>query len=99
MTYRFIVASVAAAALACVAAGAQDSPAWPDTFDARVQALALIQTLNADVLGSRSATTALERWCRDHRLAEQPTIVAVLLRNVTKPATVEQRQHLQVKDG
>jgi chorismate-pyruvate lyase len=96
MTYRFIVASAAAIVLACVATSAQDPPAWPDTFQARVQALALIQTLNADVLGSRSATATLERWCRDHRLADDPTIVAALMRDVKKPATSELRQHLQV---
>lgn len=97
MRYRFIVASVAAV-LACVATGAQDRPAWPDTFEARVQALALMQTLNADVLGSRSATATLERWCRDHKLADNPTIVAALMRNMKKPATSDQRQRLQVKE-
>jgi chorismate-pyruvate lyase len=96
MRYRFIVAS--AAVLACVATGAQDRPSWPDTFEARVQALALMQTLNADVLGSRSATATLERWCRDHKLADNPTIVAALTRSMKKPATSDQRQHLQVKE-
>ena len=98
MRYRFIVASAAASVLACVATGAQDPPAWPDTFQVRVQALALIQTLNADVLGSRSATTALERWCRDHKLADRPAIVAALMRDVKRPATSEQRQRLQVTE-
>ena len=97
MRCRFIVAS-AAAVLACVTTGAQDRPSWPDTFEARVQALALMQTLNADVLGSRSATATLERWCRDHKLADNPMIVAALRRNMHKPATSDQRQRLQVKE-
>jgi hypothetical protein len=40
---------------------AADRPAWPDSFATRVEALALIQTLNAEILASRSATLTLER--------------------------------------
>jgi len=97
MRERFIVVSVIAL-LARITASAQDPSAWPDTFQARVQALALIQTLNADVLGSRSATAALERWCHDHQLADPATIVAALMRDVKKSATSEQREHLQVTE-
>ena len=32
---------------------------WPDTFTSRVEALALLQTLNAEILASRSATLTL----------------------------------------
>jgi chorismate-pyruvate lyase len=81
---------------ACIPAYAQDSPAWPDTYVARLQALALLQTLNVQVLAGRSATLTLEGWCRDHRLADDPTIVAELVKGVAKVATVEQRQRLQV---
>jgi hypothetical protein len=91
-------AVAAAVVLVCALARAQDLPAWPDTFESRVQALALIQTLNAEILGSRSATATLERWCRDHELAENPTIVATLMRNVSRPAAAEQRRHLQVTE-
>ena len=69
---------------------------WPDTYVARLQSLALVQTLNADVLASRSATLTLEAWCRDHQLAEEPTIIADLVRGVAKAPTAEQRQRLQV---
>jgi hypothetical protein len=77
-------------------AHAQDVPPWPDTFLARVQALALIQTLNADILGSRSATSSLETWCRDHRLAADPTIVARAVTGVGRAASGETRQRLEV---
>jgi hypothetical protein len=97
MKHRFAAATVVV--LICALARAQDVPAWPDTFESRVQALALIQTLNAEILGSRSATATLERWCRDHMLAETPAIVAKLMRDVSRPATTEQRQHLQVTEG
>ena len=75
---------------------AQEPPAWPDTFVSRLQALALIQTLNADILGGRSATASLERWCRDHRLADDPRIIAQAVPGANKVPTVEQRRRLRV---
>src|SRR6188474_1515228 len=79
--------------------GAQEAPAWPDTYVARLQALALVQTLNAEVLASRSATATLEAWCRDHRLAEEPSIKAEVMVGVVKAATDETRQRLQVESS
>ncbi len=81
---------------ACASAVAQEFPAWPDTYVARLQALALVETLNAEVLASRSATLILEGWCRDHQLAKEPAIVAQIVRGVAKPPTAEQRHRLQV---
>jgi chorismate-pyruvate lyase len=77
-------------------AAAQQAPAWPDTFVARLEALALVQTINGQVLASRSATLTLEAWCRDHRLAKDPAIVAAVARGAATPATAEQRERLQV---
>ena len=90
--------TAACVALVCEAVAGQGAPAWPDTYEARVQALALIQTLNAKILSSRSATTTLEAWCRDHKLADTPTIVADLVRGTPTPATPEQRRRLQVNE-
>jgi hypothetical protein len=81
--------------LVCARASAQD-PRWPDTYVSRLQVLALEETLNAGLLASRSATLTLEAWCRDHRLALDPKIVAVQVKGVAKSATPEQRQRLQV---
>jgi chorismate-pyruvate lyase len=91
----------AAALLVCVAAAvpaqrAQSAPAWPDTFIARVEALALMQSLNAGILGSTSATLTLETWCREHKLADDPTIVAHLVKGADRIVTAEQRQRLHV---
>ena len=69
---------------------------WPDTFHARVAALALIQTLNASILASRSATASLETWCRDRSLAPDPTIVARPVPSVGQVPTDEQRRRLEV---
>jgi len=91
----YLIAAASAIA-ACLPAYAQEPEAWPDTYVTRLQVLALLQTLNAEVLASRSATETLEVWCRDHQLAKEPTIIAELVRGVAKAPTAEQRQRLQV---
>lgn len=81
-----------------VAAQVQEPPAWADTFESRLAALALIQSLNADILSSPSATLSLEKWCRDHKLAREPKIVARSIKNDVKAPTAEQRRRLQIND-
>src|SRR5262249_7035855 len=67
---RHALLAVAVAVAAPLAAARADSPAqWPDTPVARLEAVALIETLNAEILASRSATFTLEKWCADHRLS------------------------------
>ena len=65
----------------------RSAPSWSDSFVSRVEALALIQTLNGEILASTSATTTLEKWCRDHHLAEDPQIVAHRTRGAEQPPT------------
>jgi chorismate-pyruvate lyase len=82
-------------------AGADDASTarswhWPDSFVARVEALALLQTLNADLLSHDSATQTLERWCADHRLAAPATVVAARVAGVDTPPTDEQRRELGI---
>src|ERR1700730_3389762 len=77
-------------------APAAQTPNWTGSFVARIEALALIQTLNADLLSHDSATLTLERWCATHRLAEAPTIVAERVPGEAKPPTEEQRRELRV---
>jgi chorismate-pyruvate lyase len=67
---------------------------WPDSFVARVEALALLQTLNAELLSHDSATATLERWCDSHRLATPPRIVAQRVPGADRPASDEQRREL-----
>ena len=85
-----------ALAIFAASASAQDTPPWPDTYVARLQALALVQTLNGKILASHSATLTLETWCQDHHLADENVIVAEVTRGVQRAATPEQRQRLQV---
>jgi hypothetical protein len=72
------------------------APAWPDSYLTRLEALAIIQTLNGELLASRSATLTLEKWCADHKLASEPKILAKLVRGNEKPASPETRQRLNV---
>ncbi|KMO41195.1 hypothetical protein VQ02_06235 [Methylobacterium variabile] len=84
--------------LAVLAAGPAraEGPDWPDTYLSRVEAVAVVQSLNAALLASRSATATLEGWCATHRMAETPRLVARLERGVDKPASEETRRRLAV---
>lgn len=59
------------------------------------QAYALMQTLNEQLLASRSATATLREWCAEHHLAATPEIVAEQLPG-NVPASSEQRERLRV---
>jgi hypothetical protein len=76
-------------------AQAADKP-WPDTFVARVEALALVQTLNATILGARSATFTLDAWCADHKLATDPKIRARRVAGLDRPFSAEGRKRLSI---
>jgi len=94
---RFAVLMLVIGAL--VSAGArraQGPPPWPDTFTARVEALALMQTLNASILASRSSTATLEGWCGAHALADPARIVADAVAGGAAAPSPEQLQHLEV---
>jgi hypothetical protein len=70
---------------------------WPNTLLARVEVLALIETLNTRVLCAPcTVTQALENWCADHKLASDPRVHARLIPGAEKPISAEQRQRLQI---
>jgi chorismate-pyruvate lyase len=71
-------------------------PHWSNAFVSRVELLALLQTLNANLLASRSATATLEKWCADHNMAAEPRLIARRVEGAEKPASPETRQHLMV---
>ena len=95
------LAVIALAGLAGTAHGAPDDdrpPAWANDFTARLEALAVLQTLNADLLGHDSATLTLDRWCATHKLAPAGSkIVAQRVRDQDKPADAHIRELLAVK--
>jgi hypothetical protein len=83
--------------LATAVASAAEPAPWPDSFVGRLEALALIESLNADLLAHDSATLTIERWCADHRLADPARIVAERVSDAVKPASAEVRAALDVK--
>lgn len=101
---RHLIQPAAAVAVLCggllpALCGAQSAAVWPDTFLARVESLALVETLNATLLAARSATFTLDKWCADHKLAADTKIHARLIRGMDKPITDEQRRRLQIGDN
>ncbi len=72
---------------------------WTDSYQSRLEALALLQSINANILGSTSATASLQQWCADHHMASEPTISARLIPGAANPPTAEQLRRLNVKDG
>lgn len=62
----------------------------------RVEALALLQTLNADLLSHHSATRTLEHWCDIHKMAMPARIIARRMRDAAKPIPDELRARLAV---
>ncbi len=92
------LAAIAVLFLLKVAPALADEPKpWPSTFSGRLEALALLETLNADLLAHDSATLTIERWCAAHRLADPPRILAERVSDVVKPASPEVRAALDVK--
>lgn len=88
-----------ASALACGAVADEAVPVhWPDTPLARTRALALLQTLNADLLSHDSATLTLERWCEAHRMASPARVVAQRVHGVDKPLPPGLRAQLKIGD-
>jgi chorismate-pyruvate lyase len=87
--------------VALSAARSEPAAEWPNSFVSRIEALALMQTLSAEILASRSATSVLEEWCASHRLAgtAEPVIAAHFVRGEDKAATAEQRQRLELAPG
>jgi hypothetical protein len=84
------------AGLAGLPALAASPQPWPDTPLGRTQALAVMETLNAELLASSSATTTLEAWCGAHHMASPAKLSADRVRGVDKPVTQAQRRELQI---
>ncbi|WP_243038693.1 hypothetical protein [Dyella sedimenti] len=73
-----------------------DAPAWRDDAASRLEVLALLQTLNADLLSHPSATLTLERWCGAHRLAPEANVVAERVHGEDKPLPAGAREQLGI---
>lgn len=97
MNRRLLILALSVSLASC--ASWRGAPGWRDTFESRVAVLALMQTINGDILAASSATRRLEAWCGEHQLAGDPKIVALRVAGVTKAASAEQLQRLAVRDA
>jgi hypothetical protein len=79
-----------------VSAEGSGAPPWQESSTARLEALALLQTLNAELLSHDRATLTLDRWCAAHRLASPAHIVAERVDGAYQAPTDAQRQLLGV---
>jgi chorismate-pyruvate lyase len=94
--FLLALCSTMAGAASPTAAPQAPMSVWHDTFTSRLAALALLQSLNADLLSHDSATLTLDRWCAAHHLADPATVTAERVQDVQKPATAMQRELLHV---
>lgn len=69
---------------------------WQNTVTAHLEALAVLETLNADLLSHDSATLTLERWCQTHQMASPAHVIAEKVSGVQKSPTARQRQELAI---
>ncbi len=96
--YKFLTACAAALLITGLAraeeGSVQGTARWPDTLTTRVEALALLEPLNADLLSNDSATLTLDRWCESHKMAPPAKIVAELVHGGDKEPSEEVRQLL-----
>ncbi|MHC2567728.1 hypothetical protein [Rhizobium leguminosarum] len=68
---------------------------WLNTPASRVEALAVLEALNANLLSNASATFALDRWCATHKLASEASkIVTERVGGQDKPADEHIRELL-----
>ena len=93
---RLILSAAVLAALLSGKTAPLAGTSLPDTFVARLEALASMETLNAELLASRSATKTLEKWCATHAMAADPEILATRMPGPDKPIDEAQRRRLQV---
>lgn len=69
---------------------------WPDDAYSRMKAMAMLQSLNADLLSHPSATLTLERWCGTHHLAHDAKVVARVVKGASKPLPEGAREQLSI---
>jgi hypothetical protein len=92
-------ASPPAAAASAGATAPGEAPAWHDTPSSRLAALAVIQSLNAELLAAPSATLTLEHWCAAHGLASPALVRAEPLASGIDEADPAVRADLKVEPG
>jgi chorismate-pyruvate lyase len=83
--YRYSIIGALSLAAALPGWAREQPQGWSDTVLSRTQALAELQTLNAELLSHPSATLTLEHWCSAHHLASDAKVVAQRVHGEDKP--------------
>ncbi len=96
MLHAIRIASALLALPLLASAARADDHVWRDDYVTRLEALALLQTLNAELLSNDSATLTLDAWCATHKLADPARIIAERVTGPDEAPTAEQRQILAV---
>ncbi|MBB3693264.1 hypothetical protein [Sphingomonas sp. BK580] len=78
------------------AAAATLPPSWVGTVQGRLAADAALHALSDRLASSDSATSVLDDWCAEHRMAADPKIRAERIRGDERPAPPEIRALLKV---
>lgn len=93
-----IVNAIGACLLLTGSALAADSGSsgWRNDLTGRLEILALLQTLNAELLSHDSATLTLDAWCEAHHLATPARIDAEQVRGAQKAPDAQVLQQLRV---
>ena len=78
---------VAAAIAVAMSAAPQQAP---------TKTFAMLEQLDVQLLATRSATATLEAWCRDHRMADVPRVVARAVAGARNAPAPEQLRRLAV---
>lgn len=99
MFFRILIALVFLGNHAIVHAQKVDDRSDSQVSLAGIRALAILQTLNANLLASKSATQTLQAWCEDHQMAPTPKIIALRDPQTIKEANEEVRALLKVSDA
>ena len=99
MFFRILIAIVFLGNCAITHAQKVDERSDNQVSLAGIRALAILQTLNANLLASKSATQTLQAWCEDHQMAPMPKIIALRDAQTVKEANEEIRTLLKVSDA
>jgi hypothetical protein len=89
-----LLVSASTAACTQTASTTLSSASWPTDFMARLEATALLQSLNVKLLTSDSEKQTLERWCVSHRLVQNPQIAIERVLDAEELPTDAQRRIL-----
>jgi hypothetical protein len=83
------------AVVLALSSAASVAHAWPDTPLGRVEALAVLQGLNVELLTHPSATATLDAWCASHHLDAAGKVLARSVK-LDRPAGPDERAVLKV---